>query len=186
MGRHIGYIRVSSVDQNTNRQLVDVSLDLVYEDKVSGKDRVRPELTNMIKAVTHGDTVHVHSMDRLARNVVDLLDLVKEINGKGASVAFHKEGRTFVAGKEDSESRLMLTILGAVAEFERAILKERQREGIAVAKAKGVYSKHGRKQEVTPEKVQEIRDRVAAGEKKASIARSLKISRDTLYRHLNE
>jgi len=186
MGRAIGYIRVSSIDQNTDRQLSEIKLDLEYTDKVSGKDRNRPELTNMLKAVTVGDTVHVHSMDRLARNMVDLSQLVKEITDKGANVQFHKENLKFdgSTGKKDHMAELMLGILGSVAQFERAILKERQAEGIAIAKAKGVYAKHGAKQEMTPERIEELKRRVAAGEKKAAIARDLKISRDTLYRYL--
>lgn len=183
MGRNIGYIRVSTVDQNTDRQLADVQLDVLYEEKISGKDRNRPELANMIKAVTVGDVVHVHSMDRLARDLQDLLALVKEINAKGAAVKFHKENQTYT-GKDDHISELMLAVLGAVAQFERAIIRERQAEGIAAAKARGVYDKHGAKREMTPEKVAELQQRVAAGEKKAAIARDLKISRDTLYRYL--
>lgn len=184
MGRTIGYIRVSSVDQNTDRQLPDVQLDVTYEEKVSGKDRNRPELANMIKAVTAGDTVHVHSMDRLARNMVDLVTLVKEITDKGAAIQFHKEQLKFSGDKKDHTAELMLGILGSVAQFERAIIRERQAEGIAAAKARGVYDKHGAKREMTPEKVAELQQRVAAGEKKAAIARDMRISRDTLYRYL--
>jgi len=183
IAQQIGYVRVSSVDQNTCRQLADITLDVIYEEKVSGKDRNRPELANLLKAVRAGDTVHVHSMDRLARDLQDLLNLVKEINAKGATVTFHKEGQTFT-GKKDSTAELMLGILGAVAQFERSIIKERQREGIEAAKARGAYAKHGKKQEITPEKVAEIKRRIEAGEKKAAIARDLKISRDTLYRYL--
>jgi len=184
MGRNIGYIRVSSIDQNTARQLDGINIDIVYTDKVSGKDRIRPELDNMLKAVTTGDVVHVHSMDRLARNLEDLLKLVKEIIGKGAAVQFHKEQQTFKGDKQDAMAELMLGVLGAVAQFERAIIRERQAEGIAAAKVRGVYAKHGAKQEMTPERVSELQQRVAAGEKKAAIARDMKISRDTLYRYL--
>jgi len=185
MGRAIGYIRVSSVDQNTDRQLAGIQLDVEYSDKVSGKDRNRPELTNMLKAVTTGDVVHVHSMDRLARNMVDLSQLVKEITDKGATVQFHKENLKFdgSTGKKDHMADLMLGILGSVAQFERAIIKERQAEGIAIAKAAGVYAKHGAKQEMTPERIAELQRRIATGEKKAVIARDMKISRDTLYRY---
>jgi len=113
MGRAIGYIRVSSVDQNTERQLEGVQLDLVYEEKVSGKDRNRPELSQMIKAITAGDVVYVHTMDRLARDLQDLLTLVKEITGKGALVTFHKERLTFNGDKDDPFAVLMLQVIGS-------------------------------------------------------------------------
>lgn len=183
-GQHIGYIRVSSVGQNTDRQLDGIALDVTYEEKVSGKDRNRPELANMLKAIRSGDTVHIHSMDRLARNLVDLCSIVSEITGKGVAVCFHKENLTFNGAKVDPTSELMLGILGSVAQFERSIIHERQAEGIAKAKEKGVYEKHGRKAEITPAMIEEIKKRVAAGEAKAKVAKDMKISRDSLYRLL--
>lgn len=185
-GQHIGYIRVSSVGQNTDRQLDGVHLDVTYEEKLSGKDTNRPELANMMKAIRSGDTVHVHSMDRLARNMVDLHRLVEEMTGKGATVIFHDENLTFDGATRNSMNELLLGILGSVAQFERSIIKERQAEGIAKAKEKGVYAKHGRKSEITPETIAEIRRRVEAGEPKARIAKDLKISRDSLYRLIKE
>lgn len=183
MSYRIGYVRVSSVDQNTDRQLEGVKVDQLFTEKASGKDVNRPELKRLLESVRSGDTVVAHSMDRLARNMVDLLGLVKELNGKGVVVEFVKERLTFT-GESDHIAELMLKIMGAVAEFERAIIKERQREGIEVAKAKGVYAKHGRKQEMTPERISEIKERAARGEPKAQIARSMRISRDTMYRYL--
>lgn len=182
--RNIGYIRVSSAGQNTDRQLDGVALDVIYEEKVSGKDRNRPELQNMLKAITTGDTVHVHSMDRLARNMVDLHHLVEEMTGKGATVLFHKENLTFDGAKRDSYADMLLGILGSVAQFERAIIKERQAEGIAKAKEGGAYAKHGKKPVITQATIDEINRRVEAGEPKARIAKDLKISRDSLYRLL--
>ncbi len=181
-GQHIGYIRVSSVGQNTDRQLDGIQLNTVYEEKASGKDTNRPELVNMMKAIRSGDTVHVHSMDRLARNMVDLHKLVEQITGKGATIIFHKESLTFDGASRNSMNELLLGILGSVAQFERSIIRERQAEGIAKAKEKGVYEKHGRKAEITPDKVAEIKRRVEAGEPKARIAKDMKISRDSLYR----
>lgn len=183
-GQHVGYVRVSSIGQNTDRQLDGIDLDTVYEEKVSGKDRNRPELANMLKAIRSGDTVHIHSMDRLARNLVDLCSIVSEITAKGAAVTFHKEHLTFNGSKVDPTSELMLGILGSVAQFERSIIHERQAEGIAKAKEKGAYAKHGRKAEITPAMIAEIKNRVAAGEPKARVASEMGISRDSLYRLL--
>jgi len=182
--RQIGYIRVSSATQNLDRQLDGITLDVLYEEKISGKDRNRPELENMLKAVTTGDNVHVHSMDRLARDMVDLCNLVSEITRKGAAIIFHKENLTFAGAKADPMSELMLGILGSVAQFERAIIRERQAEGIAKAKERGVYAKHGRKAEITQATIEELKSRVAAGEPKARVAKDLGISRDSLYRLL--
>jgi DNA invertase Pin-like site-specific DNA recombinase len=181
-GQHIGYIRVSSAGQNTDRQLDGITLDTSYEEKVSGKDRNRPELANMLKSIRSGDTVHIHSMDRLARNLVDLHNLVEEMTSKGATVIFHKENLTFDGVTRNPMSELLLGILGSVAQFEKSIIKERQAEGIAKAKEKGVYAKHGRKAEITPAMIAELKSRVAAGEPKARIAKSAGISRDSLYR----
>lgn len=134
----IGYIRVSSVDQNTARQLDGVKLDQTFTDKVSGSTVDRPELAQMLKSVRSGDTLHVHSIDRLARSLVDLLALVKDLTGKGVAVKFHKENLLF-AGGADPMQELMLSLLGSVAQFERSMIRERQREGIAKAKEAGKY-----------------------------------------------
>lgn len=180
-GQILGYRRVSSVDQNTVRQLDGVAIDEMFEDKVSGKDTNRPALQAMLKHARKGDTVVCHSMDRLARNMDDLRKLVKELTSKGVKVQFVKESLTFT-GEDNAMSNLMLSLLGAVAEFERAIIGERQREGVQLAKARGAYK--GRKQEMTPERVEEIKRRVEAGETKAAIARDMKISRETVYQYL--
>lgn len=180
-GQHIGYIRVSSVMQNTDRQLEGVRTDITFADKVSGKDTNRPQLTAMMLHARKGDTVVVHSMDRLARNLDDLRSIVKELNAKGAVVQFVKEGLIFT-GDDSAMSKLLLSMLGAVAEFERSLISERQREGVQIAKANGAYK--GRKQEMTAERIAEIRERVANKEPKAKIAKDMGISRDTLYRYL--
>ena len=136
--QQIGYRRVSTLDQNSARQLDGVELDEAFEDKASGKDTDRPQFQACIKHCRKGDTLHIHSMDRAARNLDDLRRVVKELTGKGVVVKFHKEGLTFT-GEDSPMANLLLSMLGAVAEFERALILERQREGIAVAKAKGVY-----------------------------------------------
>jgi DNA invertase Pin-like site-specific DNA recombinase len=167
--------------QNTERQLEGVTLDRVFEDKVSGKSQDRPALQEMLKHVREGDEVFVHSMDRLARNLGDLLQLVTNLTGRGVRVTFRKESMTFT-GDDSSASKLMLSIMGAVAEFERSMILERQREGIAIAKAKGAYK--GRKPSLSPEQVVELRARALAGEKKTSIAAHFGVSRETVYQCL--
>jgi DNA invertase Pin-like site-specific DNA recombinase len=169
-GQRVGYVRVSSVDQNTDRQLSGIEdLDRTFVDKASGKNTDRPELTQLLRYVRDGDTVVVHSMDRLARNVGDLRRLVDELTARGVTVEFVKEKLTFTGAEDSPFSTLMLNLLGAVAEFERSLIKERQREGIEAAKRRGVYS--GRKRSLTTDDVALIRERIAAGETKAALAR---------------
>jgi len=180
-GKRVGYVRVSSVDQNTVRQLEGIRLDRVFTDKASGKDTKRPQLEAMLEFVREGDAVIVHSMDRLARNLDDLRKLVTGLTKRGIRVEFVKESLTFT-GEDSPMATLLLNVMGSFAQFERELIKERQREGIAIAKKKGVYK--GRKPSLTPERAAELRKRVAAGEKKAGIARDFNISRETLYQYL--
>jgi DNA invertase Pin-like site-specific DNA recombinase len=182
-GQTVGYVRVSSTDQNTERQLDGVTLDRVFTDKASGKDTKRPELQRMIEFVREGDTVTVHSMDRLARNLDDLRRIVRQLTGKGVKITFAKEGLTFT-GDDAPMSTLLLSVMGAFAEFERALIKERQREGIALAKQKGVYV--GRNKALTAEQQARLLARVEAGEPKAALARDFGISRETLYQYLKK
>jgi DNA invertase Pin-like site-specific DNA recombinase len=179
----VGYMRVSSVDQNEARQLDGLTFDRTYTDKASGKDTQRPQLQAALDFLRDGDTLVVHSMDRLARNLDDLRKLVKELTGRGVKVQFIKESLTFT-GEDSPMANLLLSMLGAVAEFERALIKERQREGIALAKAKGnVY--RGRKPALSAEQATKLRERVAAGKvNKADLARELGISRAALYVYL--
>lgn len=181
-GKVIGYKRVSTVIQNTERQLDGVETDKVFEDKLSGKDTNRPALQAMLEYAREHDTVVVHSLDRLGRNLDDLRAIVKGLVARGVTVKFVKEGLVFSADISNHFSELMLNMLASFAEFERAIIKERQKEGVQIAKLNGVYK--GRKQEMTPERIAEIKRRVAAGEAKAVIARDMKISRETLYVYL--
>ncbi|WP_409259746.1 recombinase family protein [Pseudomonas sp. KCJK9009] len=135
---NIGYIRVSTADQNTDRQLDGITLDKRFEDKLSGSTIDRPQLLAMIEWVREGDVVHVHSIDRLARSMADLLQLVASLNAKGVHIHFHKESMLFT-GEDSPMQKLMLNMMGSFAQFEREVMKERQREGIAKAKEKGVY-----------------------------------------------
>lgn len=179
--QQIGYIRVSSVDQNTARQLDGVVLDRTYEDKASGKDTKRPELEKCLSHLREGDTLHVHSMDRLSRNLDDLRRVVKDLTGRGVVVTFHKENLTF-AGEDSPMQNLLLSMLGAVAEFERAIILERQREGIAIARTQGAYK--GRKPSLTPERKRELISRAGAGESRSALAVEFGVSRQTVYENL--
>ncbi|WP_223456503.1 recombinase family protein [Pseudomonas sp. GL-RE-19] len=139
----IGYIRVSSTDQNTVRQLDGVHLDKEFVDKVSGGTVDRPQLAELRRSLRAGDVLHVHSIDRLARSLVDLLALIDEFTKQKVTVKFHKEDLTF-AGSDDKYQNLMLHLLGAVAQFERSMIRERQREGIAKAKESGVYERRAK------------------------------------------
>jgi DNA invertase Pin-like site-specific DNA recombinase len=177
-GKRVGYVRVSSVDQNAVRQLDGVALDKTFTDRASGKDTNRPELQAAFDYLREGDVLLVHSMDRLARNIGDLLRIVETLNKRGVVVEFVKEVLTFT-GDDSAMSKLMLTVMGGVAEFERSMIRERQREGIAKAKQAGVYK--GRQSTMTTAQVQAIRDRVAAGENKSAIAREFSVTRQTIY-----
>ena len=180
-GQRIGYVRVSTIDQNTERQLDGVEVDRTFTDKASGKDTQRPQLKAALEYAREGDTLLVHSMDRLARNAEDLLRIVRELTGRGVSVEFVKNRLTF-SGKADPMGKLMLTMLAAFGEFERELIRERQREGIAIAKAKGVYK--GRKNALAKEQQQELVELARSGMPKAELARSYGISRETVYQYL--
>lgn len=179
-GKRVGYVRVSTLDQNTERQLDGLDLDKRFIDKASGKDTKRPQLQAALDYLRDGDVLIVHSLDRLARNLDDLRRIVTELTQRGVVVEFVKEHLTFTS-EDNAMSRLLLSVMGAFAEFERSLIRERQREGIALAKKAGVYK--GRKPSLTGERAEELRRRVAAGEKKAALAREFGISRETLYQY---
>ena len=182
--QRIGYIRVSSLDQNAERQLDGIHLDKVFTDTASGKDTNRPQLQAALNHVRTGDTLVVHSMDRLARNVEDMLRLVREMNDRGVSVEFIKENMSFTAGSEDPRSILMFTMLSAFAQFERSLIKERQREGIALAKAKGTVYK-GRKPALNAERIAQLREQAAARANRTKLAKEFGISRKLFTNTLN-
>jgi DNA invertase Pin-like site-specific DNA recombinase len=179
-GQRVGYQRVSTVDQNIARQLDGVDVDKTFTDKASGKDTNRPELARALDYVREGDTLVVHSMDRLARNLEDLRRLVRELTDKGVRVEFVKESLTFT-GEDSAMGTLLLSMLGAVAEFERSMILERQREGIALAKAAGKYK--GRQPALTDAQAGELRQRLAAGESVSALAREFGVARQTVYNY---
>lgn len=180
-GQRIGYIRVSAFDQNPERQLEGIQLHRTFTDKASGKDVQRPQLEALMSFTRAGDTVVVHSMDRLARNLDDLRRIVQTLTQRGVHIEFAKEHLCFT-GEDSPVANLMLSVMGAFAEFERALIRERQREGIALAKQRGAY--RGRKKSLSDSEITVLRQRAAAGEKKATLAREFSISRETLYQYL--
>jgi DNA invertase Pin-like site-specific DNA recombinase len=180
-GQRIGYIRISSFDQNPARQLEQTQVDRIFTDNASGKDSKRPELEALMAFVREGDTVVIHSMDRLARNLDDLRRIVQSLTKAGIRVEFVKEGLIFT-GDDSPMATLLLSVMGAFAEFERSLLRERQREGIALAKKRGVY--RGRKKALDASQAENLRKRAQAGEEKAHLAREFGISRETVYQYI--
>ena len=182
-GKRVGYIRVSSFDQNTDRQLEGIKLDKKFTDKASGKDINRPAFTELLNYVREDDLVIVHSMDRLARNLDDLRKTVQKLNAQKVQIQFIKENLIFT-GEDSPMSQLLLSVMGAFAEFERSLIKERQNEGIEIAKKKGVYK--GRTKALTTEQVAQVRDKIEQGVPKALVAREAGVSRWTLYKCLKD
>ena len=171
------------VDQNTDRQLEGVTLAKTFTDKCSGKDTNRPQLALLLEFIREGDTLVIHSMDRLARNLDDLRRLVAGLTARGITVEFIKEHLVFTS-EASPMATLMLSVMGAFAEFERVLMKERQREGIAIAKAKGIYK--GRKPSLDSDQISALRAAVESGETKTSLAREYGISRETVYQYLKQ
>jgi len=182
-GKRIGYIRVSTTDQNPERQLENMPLDKKFIDYASAKSTDRPQLKAMLEFVREDDIVFVHSMDRLARNLRDLRNLVDTLVKKSIQIQFVKENLIF-SGKDNAISNLMLSLMGAFAEFEYAFIRERQREGIEICKKKGKYP--GRKTKLTNEKIEIIKNELQTRKSKTQIAIDLGISRFTLYRYLEK
>ena len=181
-GQRIGYIRVSSEGQNNERQLDGVALDITFSEKVSGKDTDRPQLKAMLTHARKGDVIFVHSMDRLSRSLSDLEAIVTDLTKRGVTVSFKHPAMTFT-GEDSPISMLMLQMLGAVGQFERALIRERQMEGIAIAKTKGVYK--GRKPKLDKAGVKNLQQMAASGVKKVEIAEKFGISRASVYAYLN-
>ncbi|AKG19887.1 hypothetical protein AAX09_10420 (plasmid) [Moraxella bovoculi] len=152
----IGYIRVSSLDQKTDRQLDGLNLDKVFTDKTTGSNLDRPQLKAMIDYARHGDTVIVHSLDRMARNLEDLLNIINQLHEKGVIFKSIKENLTLDGSQPSPMDKFLLHILGAVAEFNRSLIREAQREGIAKAKARGAYK--GRKKALTKAQIKELKE----------------------------
>lgn len=179
----VGYVRVSTEDQNTARQLHGVTVAKTFMDQASGGDTNRPALAEMMRYLREGDTLIVHSMDRLARNIDDLRALVRELTGRGVKVQFIREALTFT-GDDSPISNLLLSVLGAVAQFERELIRERQREGVARAKARGAYK--GRRPSLTADQAAQVRERILRGESPTKLAKAFGVHRQTIYRRAAE
>lgn len=181
-GQTIAYVRVSSVDQNTDRQTFEgVKVNKTFTDRCSGGTRNRPALMQMMEHVREGDTIVCHSIDRLARDLQDLMELVQTLTARGVGVRFMKEALTFT-GDENPMQTMILQVMGSFAQFERSMIRERQKEGQLAARAKGKLP--GRKKALSAEQQQELHERIAAKEPKTHIAKALGISRETLYAYL--
>tara|TARA_R110000851_G_scaffold219118_2_gene371920 strand:+ start:4424 stop:4996 length:573 start_codon:yes stop_codon:yes gene_type:complete len=176
----VGYVRVSSIDQCLDRQLDKVELDRVYEEKISGKGRERPQLKECMNYLRDGDTLHVHSMDRLSRSLKDLLNIVSELTDKKVKVKFHTENMEF-GGVDNPMGYLMLGMLGSVNQFEIANLKLRQKEGIAKAKARG--QQFGRKS-LKKKVIQEIYNRKDNNQSVVEISLAVDVGTSTIYKYL--
>lgn len=185
-GQNVGYIRVSSLDQNEARQFealkqAGIELDESFVDRTSGKDTKREALERCMQYVRKGDTLHIVSIDRLARNLRDLQDLVERLVNKGVKVSFLKESMIFEPGEGiNPMQKFLLQLLGSFAEFERNLIRERQREGIHLARLKGKKIGGGRM--VKPQEAEEIKKRIKAGEPVAKIAKDMGFSRPTVYK----
>ena len=185
--QRVAYVRVSSAGQNLARQLEAIGdVDKTYREYQSGSTTSqRPVLREALDYVREGDTLVVASIDRLARSLRDMLTIMEELELKGVTVEFCTQGLTIRPGGGDLTTRLILHIITAVAQSEREMIRERQAEGIAIAKkTPGKYP--GRKRRLNSEQIREIRNAVATGVPKAQIARTYGVSRNTLYRYLEQ
>ncbi|WP_028582328.1 recombinase family protein [Desulfogranum japonicum] len=181
MAPNVGYIRVSTSEQNTDRQLDGINIDKMFEEKVSGKDMKRPQLQDLLNYVREGDHVHVHELSRLGRSVIDLHKIVNELLDRGVTVTFHKENMTFVPGKQaDPIQELMFGMLANFAQFERSLIKQRQREGIEAAKARGKHL--GRPRSMTKEQEAEIKQKKSEGATPTQLAKEYGCSRALIYK----
>lgn len=178
-GKNIAYIRASSESQNTDRQLDGLEFDRIYEDKASGKNTDRPALKEAIQFLREDDVLHVHSIDRLARNLGDLEEIVQDLTSKGVTVHFHKENLVFSGQKEDPMQRLLFQLLGAVSQFERSLIRERQAEGIKAAMKRG--QRFGRPELLSENQKAEIRSKAVFGESKVGLAEEYGVSRQLIY-----
>ena len=180
---NIGYIRVSTVEQNMERQLEGLKkyhIDKFFEEKISGKNTDRPQLQAMLEFCRDGDTIYVHDFSRLARSTKDLLDIVELLNKKGVHLVSNKEN----IKSNTPQGKLMLTMIGAIYEFERTNLLERQREGIEIAKSNGVYKGRSEKS-VDEHKFNDLYEKYIHRQiTKSEFAIALGVSRPTLNKIL--
>jgi len=183
VGQTVGYVRVSSADQNPQRQIEQIGdCHKVFTDTQSGRSRTnRQGLGELVSYVRDGDVVRVQSMDRLGRDTLDLYQLLNELTDKGVTVELLAEGITVSKDESNPTQQLMLGLLAAIADFERAKIRERQAEGIAIAKAKGKYKQQPKLSDDDIEQIQVLLD---LGYEKTQIAQQFQVSRQTVYNAL--
>lgn len=180
----VGYQRVSSVGQNTDRQLIDLTLDRIFMEKASGKSiEARPVLKECMNYLREGDELCVHSMDRLARNTEELLSIVRELTNKGVTIRFIKENLTFSGSDSDPFKTLMLNMLAAFGQFERQLINERRKEGVAAAKKNG--KKFGAPVKLTDEITARIDALLSEGKSKRETAKLVGLGEATIYRYIS-
>lgn len=184
-GQRVGYIRTSTTDQNTARQLDGETLDKVFTEQLSGKDRNRPQLQACLEFLREGDTLICHSLDRLGRNVRDLLDIVGELTAKGVTVSFLHPALSF-SGSDSPINKLLFLLLAGFAEMERALIRERQLEGIAIAKKEKKYLGRSPAIRAGNGKLAELQNLIANRTPVAEMARQLGVSRQTIYSALKQ
>ena len=184
-GKKLAYVRVSSIGQSTSRQdqqIEELEVDKVFIEKVSGKNIAdRPQFQLMLEYAREEDIIYCADLSRWGRSLIDIKTTVTSLTTNGVTVKFLKENLTF-SNHNDDMNNLLLGILSSLAEWERAVIKSRQMEGVKIAQERGVYKDRcGRKPKLSEEQIQEVRKRVEGGEHRTSIAKSMKVSRQTIY-----
>jgi DNA invertase Pin-like site-specific DNA recombinase len=185
-GKKLAYVRVSSEGQNTSRQdqqIEELNVDKVFSEKISGKNiQDRPQFQLMLDYAREEDIIYCADLSRWGRSLMDIKTTVTALTSKGVTVVFLKENLTFSNDKLDPMSDLLLGILSSLAEWERAVIKSRQMEGVKIAQEKGIYKERcGRKPKLTDEQIEEVKRRVEDGEKRADVALAYGVSRQTVY-----
>ena len=186
MSKRIAYIRVSSIGQSTSRQdqqIEELNVDKIFREKISGKNiQDRPQFQLMLDYAREDDEIFCADLTRWGRSLLDIKTTVTSLTSKGVTVTFLKENLTFSGNHEDPMSDLLLGILSSLAEWERAVIKSRQMEGVKIAQEKGIYKERcGRKPKLSEEQIKQVRQRVEAGEKRADVAAAFGVSRQTVY-----
>jgi DNA invertase Pin-like site-specific DNA recombinase len=184
-GKKIAYIRVSSEGQNTSRQdqqIEELHVDKVFTEKVSGRNiQDRPQFQMMFDYAREDDIIYCADLSRWGRSLIDIKTTITDLTKRGVTVTFLKENLTF-SGNDDPMSNLLLGILSSLSEWERAVIKSRQMEGVKIAQEKGIYKERcGRKPKLTEEQMKEVKRRVADGEKRSDVALAFGVSRQTVY-----
>ncbi len=186
MSKRIAYIRVSSIGQSTSRQdlqIEELCVDKIFTEKVSGKNvQDRPQFQMMLEYAREDDIIYCADLSRWGRSLIDIKTTVTALTSKGVTVVFLKENLTFSNDKADPMSDLLLGILSSLAEWERAVIKSRQMEGVRIAQQNNVYKERcGRKPKLTDEQIKEVKQRVEDGEARATVAKEYGVSRQTVY-----